>query len=389
MITNHYTFYKIINLMKGCTMTNNLTKLTKIEAIFFMVILTVNRFILNLPQKILSSCGSSSILNVIYISMIAIIFTIIISKLFSHFSNCDIIDVSEYVGGKVLRIIIGLFLITYLILVVGASLRDFCEILYITYYGKTRIIYLIMFFIITSALANYFGEPSIIKTNVIISVVILISLGIAYLSVIPDFVVQRIFPILGFGAYETFFSGLSNLTAFNSLLAIYIIMPMLAEKKDFRKLSIISVVIISIFLIASITCLLLSVSISTNIDNISPIYTLIAHTNFSESIQHPEPLFIFTWILSIISYINIVVMLIIRFLKKITNFSNQNAFIIPICIVILIVSLMPKNLLSTHNMENFLFNYIFLPMIFIIFPLILIIGNLKLKKKNHNNYERT
>lgn len=369
-------------------MTNNLTKLTAIEAVFFMVILIINKLILNLPQKILSLCGSASVLNVVYISIIAIAFTIFLTKLFSHFSNCDIIDVSEYVGGKVLKTIIGLFMVIYLILVISSSLRDFCEVLSITYYGNTRIFYLIIFFIFTSALANHLGEPSIIKTNVIITIVVLLSLVITYISVIPNFVGQRIFPILGYGSYNTFFSGLSNLTAFNSLFAIYIIMPMLSNTKDFSKLSIISIVVVSILLITSIVCLLLSLSVSTNIDNISPIYTLIANNYYSDYLQHPEPLFVFTWILSIISYSNIILMLIIRFLKKITTISNPNAFIFPICIIIFIVALVPKNLLSTHTMENFLYDYIFLPIIFIIFPLILIIGNIKLKKKM-NNYERT
>lgn len=370
-------------------MSNNLTRLTTFEAILFMIILTTNTLILNMPQKILSLCGSSSVLNVIYISIIAIIFTILICKLFSKFVDSDIVDVSEYVGGKVLKTIIGLFIVIYLITVTGSSLRDFCEILYITYYGKTHIFYIIVFFILTSAIANYLGEPAIIKTNVIVTIIILISLGVIYFSAIPNLVIQRFFPVLGFGAYSTFFSGLSNLTAFNSLFAIYIIIPMLSEKKNFKKISIISITIISILLIASIICLLLSISVSTNIDNISPIYTLISNNYYSDSIQHPEPLFVFSWILSIISYINICLMLAIRFLKKVTNLTSKTTFIIPVCIMILIISLIPKNLLVTHNLENFIYNYIFLPMVFIIFPLILIIGNLKLKKKTNNNYERT
>ena len=363
-------------------MGNNLTKLTTVEAIFLIVIITINRIILNLPQKILSSCGSSAVLNVIYISVVAIIFTLIIVRLFKRFSNSDIIDVSEYVGGKVLKTIIGLLMVIYLILVIAACLRNFSEILYITYYGQTHIFYIIMCFIIACIIANYFGEPSIIKTNVIITIIILMSLVITFSSATSNFILQRIFPLFGYGAYNTFFSGLSNMLSFNSLFAIYFLMPMLSDKKDFKKISIISIVIISLLLLASTACLLLSLSRNINVDNISPIYTLIANNRFGNFIQHPEPLFVFSWVLSMISYTNIVVMLVIRFLKKTTGLSTQNIFILPVCIIILVVSLIPKNLVETHNMEDFLYNYMLFPMIFVIFPIILWIGNIKSKGRS-------
>ena len=241
-------------------MESNFKKLTSIEAIFLMVIVTINRIILNVPQKILSSCGSSSILNIFYVSIIAIIFTLIIVYLFKHFSNSDIIDVSEYVGGKILRIIIGLMIVIYLLLVVSASLRNFSEILYITYYNKTHVFYIIMSFIIVSVISNFLGENSIIKTNVIITITIIISLIITFLSVTSNFIFQRIFPILGYGAYNTFFLGLSNILAFNGLFAIYFLMPMLSNVHDFKRISIVSIVIISLFLLTSTACLLLSLS---------------------------------------------------------------------------------------------------------------------------------
>lgn len=363
-------------------MSNNLTKLTSVEAVLFMIIITVNRIILNQPQKILSSMGSAAILNVLYVSIIAVIFTLIIIKLFQNFSNCDIVDVSEFVGGKILSVIISIFICIYLILIVAASLRNFSEILYVTYYGQTRIFYILLFFILLCMLTNYFGKSSIIRTNVIITVIMLVSLGITFLSVTGNFVFERIFPILGYGAYNTFFSGLSNILAFNGLFGLYILIPMLSDKNNYKRVSIISIVLTSALIILSTGCLLLSLSGNINNDNISPLYTLIAHNKFGNSFQHPESLFVFSWILSMISYVNIIITLTIYFLKKATMLAAENIFIIPVCIIIFVISLIPKNLLETHNMEDFLYTFLLFPMVFIIFPTILIIGNIKMKRPN-------
>ena len=49
-------------------------KIGTIEAIALIVIIIINQIILNLPNTIITSTGSSSWLNVIYITIIAIIF---------------------------------------------------------------------------------------------------------------------------------------------------------------------------------------------------------------------------------------------------------------------------------------------------------------------------
>ncbi len=365
-------------------MENNLIKLTNIEAIFLILIIEINGIILNHPQSILSSVGSSSILNIIYISIIAFLFTLLILRLFNRFKNSDIIDVSEYLGGNFLKYLSGLLMVAYLIIISAASLRNFAEILYVTYYDHTHVFFIILFFILIGIIVNFIGESSIIKTNVIVTLIILISLFLTYIFSAGNFVIQRIFPLLGYGASSTFLSGLSNILTFNGIFALYFLSPMLSDKKSFKSISIISVIIISILLLLSTACLLLSVSGKINTDNISPLYTLISHNTLGKLFQHSESLFVFTWILSLISYLNIVVMLIIHFLKKITNIPNQNILILPVCIIIAIISLIPKNLMDTHQFELFIKSFIYFPISFVIFPLILILANIKLNKRKLN-----
>lgn len=49
-------------------------KIGTVEAIALIVTIIINQIILNLPDVIISTTGSSSWINVIYISIIAIIF---------------------------------------------------------------------------------------------------------------------------------------------------------------------------------------------------------------------------------------------------------------------------------------------------------------------------
>lgn len=365
----------------------NINKVSTIEAIALILILTINRLSISLPQDIILSCGSSSILNVIYISIIAIIFTIIIVKLFKRFAGSDIVDVSSFLGGKVLRNIVGIFLILYIISISSLLLRYFSETLKVLYYFDTPVIYILLFFIGVCIIANIFGGYSIIKTNLIVCIIMLVGLIISFLSVTPNMTIQRALPILGYGADKTFFYGLTNLIAFNGLLILYLVPPMLSNKKDFKKVAIISIIITAILIVFAVGSILLAFSFSTEIDKISSLYMLLSNNVFGKYLQHPESLFSFTWVLSFMSYINIACMLCIQLVKKVTNIKNGKPLIIPISLIIFALALLPKNLVYAHQIEYSLYTFVSIPLLFIILPAILIFANRKYKKIHRNNYD--
>jgi flagellar biosynthesis component FlhA len=63
----------------------NYTKLGNFEAICLIVILFINHIVLNLPQMILDNSGSASILNCLYILILILLFTLLVSKLLKNF----------------------------------------------------------------------------------------------------------------------------------------------------------------------------------------------------------------------------------------------------------------------------------------------------------------
>ncbi|MBR3133424.1 MAG: GerAB/ArcD/ProY family transporter [Clostridia bacterium] len=78
-------------------------KLTKLEAIIFILIVIVNKIILNLPKEILKATGTGAVVNILAVGIIALLFVIILSYLFKKFQNEDIIDISEYLRWKAFK----------------------------------------------------------------------------------------------------------------------------------------------------------------------------------------------------------------------------------------------------------------------------------------------
>ena len=89
------------------------TKMGFVEAILFILVVITNKIILNLPKTIITGCGNSAWINVIYISILAVILTLIIVKLFKRFEGYDILDISNYLGGKPLKTFLRSWILMY------------------------------------------------------------------------------------------------------------------------------------------------------------------------------------------------------------------------------------------------------------------------------------
>ena len=76
-------------------MLSNNYKLQKIEAISLIIIIMINKLVLNIPYLVISTVGTGIIANIIYIGIIDFFFILLLIKLFDNFRNSDIVDISD------------------------------------------------------------------------------------------------------------------------------------------------------------------------------------------------------------------------------------------------------------------------------------------------------
>ena len=186
----------------------NNTKISSVEAVFIILITLVVQTVLSLPKTLIERIQSSVLVNIIYIAIMALFLVYMLSRLFKNFPGLDILDISEILGGKILKNVIGFIFITYFIVNSSIFLRNFSECLRIIYYPSTDIFYIIVFFIFGICLVNSLRFNASIKATVFIMPAILISIFFLFFANFRNFEPQRVFPILGNGIYNTFITGL-------------------------------------------------------------------------------------------------------------------------------------------------------------------------------------
>ena len=364
---------------------DKLQKIGKIEAICLIVMVTVNEIIFNIPNFVIINSGSSSWITVLLHFIIIFILGFIICKFFKELGSKDLVDVSEYLGGKPLKWFIGILYIFLFTAVSSYVLRYFTNVLEIIYFESTPTTFLLLFFLVGSVIAGNKGIKSISYINLALFPIILLSLVIILFSTLKDIIPQRIFPIFGLGIDKSFISGLSTIFTFGSIAYLYFFIPILKNPKDFKQVTLYSIIISGIYMFFSVLCLIMVFPFATFTDETLSMYLLARRITFGEFFQRIDAMFILFWILSILVFLSMNLYFINTLIRKLINIKYGKELNYSLAFLIFSMSLYFKNIASMKLVLNVYIKYAFIAICLILSIVILFLAYLKHKKENLKN----
>ena len=352
-------------------------QISNFQAIALILIIVTNHLILGTPRTLIAETGTGTILNMIYVFILALILVFIITKLFSNFNGKDIIDISEFLGGKVLKVIVGIVFIIYFLVILSTTVRVIVQDLEIIYFQNISVYVLTLVILASIVFVYKYGSSAVVKCNSIIAPIVGIAILIIAFSNVQDFSLDRIFPILGFGAKETFITGASNIFAYSGLAILYFIMPMLKDSKNFKKVSIVSTILVGILIIGSVSSLVLSFPFIENINEISSLYVESRDISYWQVFQRIDGLFVFSWILALLSYISVALFFIVTIFRKLTHAKKEFPVVLAFINIIYGVTLIPKSIETVRFLEEVVFKYANISLIIVTGLILMILANIK------------
>ena len=219
----------------------NSYKLKLLEGIAIVLTILLSHILLSVPSELATTTGSSTLLNIVFVTIITLVFFLIIYKLFSLFPGCNIIDISEFLGGKVFKFIYGVCYIAYILVLSSIMIRLFAEGLALISFSHIDIDFIMLTFVIAVGILNSFGLKAISRLNLIIIPLMILSIVFIFFGSFGEYTFQRIFPLLGYGLKETFVDGISNIYSFSGLYVLFFIFPLLTKISEFKKVGIASI----------------------------------------------------------------------------------------------------------------------------------------------------
>ena len=143
------------------------TRIGKPEAISLILTIMINHAIFNISKAIISSTASSALLNTIYVSIIALILSYIIYVLLKKFPTFDILDISNFLGGKILKTIVAILFLAYFIFFSATLLKNFVYALQIIYYPNTNTFFIVITFLIAAVFVCHLKYNAIYRRLII------------------------------------------------------------------------------------------------------------------------------------------------------------------------------------------------------------------------------
>ena len=355
------------------------TKIGNKEAIALLVTIAFNHIIMNITKSIIETTASASLLNILYVGIITIIFTSIICYFLNKFPTLDLIDISEYLGGKLLKWIIGLLFIGYFIFFAGTLLNLFSYCLEIIYFQLVKIIYIVSLLIICAVVACTMKNNAIYRSTFIIFPFLIVSTLFLFIADFKYLEFEKMYPIFGNGFYTTFISGLSNMFAFQGLAYIYFMPPSLKQPNQFKKVAITSIILSCIILLISIAIILFMFNGFVETDELLPLYSAVKYIEFGSFFQKLDSAFVLIWIIGFVSYLSITLKFSSNILKKLTNIENENILTFLLAIPLLLLGIWSKNYSISIFLVNTVYKYAFFILVIGISFLVLSSATIKQK----------
>ena len=349
------------------------TKIGTSEAIAFLTIIIVNFIVLDGAKSVIITTSSSAILNVIYVSAISLLLSYFLFKLLNKFPTFDMLDISNFLGGKLLKLIIGIIFFLYFIFLSATLLKNFAFSLQTIYYPFTNIFFIVLLFLLISTFVCNLKYNAIFRSSLIILPLIILSILFLFFGNIKNFSFNNIFPILGNGVNSTFVLGLSNIFTFQSLLYLLFLPPYLKDVTKLKRVTLVSVILSAFYFLTSVASLLLLFYAYMSNESLMPLYSAVRYIEFGVFFQRLDSLFLIVWIISFISYLSITINICSNILAKTTSLiKNKKISSIIIATLIWVITLVIKN----HSISSFLveniYSYIFFVILGISFAILLL-----------------
>lgn len=351
---------------------NSKIRLNQRQLTMLMSNLLITKMTFSFPRFLFKTSGNAAWIQAIYMSLLAYMILRLSLSFFKYTGNKSILQLSESLGKKPLKIAVSLIVSFIIIIHITTEMRTFLESVKIVLLPKTKIEYILIFFGTTVAIGALCGFNSLSTINALFFPFCLFFLGALVLFLIPTYNINNIFPVFGTGVKDVFLNSLLDMHCFSDLLALNLLYPYIGDIKTIKASGTKAVLISGIAL--TLICLAygLTYPYPYSTEFLLIPYQLSRMVRAGEYFQRFEALFEFVWTLTHLLYSAIYVYILCLVFENTFKLRAAKSLIPCVVALLSLVSFIPASVVELLDTSNMLKRWIapfalFLP---IIIPLI-------------------
>lgn len=321
------------------------------------------KIILVFPRQLAMNSGQAAWIEVLYVSIIALILILITGRVYKH--KQSVIELAYMVGGKFLKIIIGITVFSILLTNYASVSRVYPESIKVVLLQNTRIDVITAAFALTAGIGAYMGIKSLTRVNYLFTPIAGAVFAGLLILLIPYYSLENVMPILGNGPKKIFLSGFNSLSLFSDIILLNIFLPYSKNLDEARSVSRVSI-IVSGTIAACVTaayCLIYVYPVSK--EYIMPVYQMSRIISISNFFSRFEAFFQFVWSILILLYSATYIYAMCEVLSSTFNLKYKKPLIVPIVLIGTTLSSIPSSVVDTVNMGKYV-NMVEYPLVFLL-----------------------
>lgn len=308
-------------------------KISALECIATLGCVAVIPSLLTGPTFTIQTFGTGSLAHIVYMSIVGALFFYLLFGLFFKFKDMDIIDISEYAGGKFLKYFTGIIAILYLLITIILALSEFTENIRNIIFENAPTEYFYLIFFVGIVISVLIGARGIFRASTILAPVIILGIIFIFVSLYRDIDVTNFLPIFGNDIKEFFIPGSFRLEMFESIFLILLMAPQI---KNIKKATTGSFLLISGATLIIAILLFGIFPYPSSLENYFPLFELNRLISFGRFIQRVESIYILIWLIAMYIYISLGTSYAVQTFSKLFNFKYTNRIIPLFCILVVI-----------------------------------------------------
>ena len=310
------------------------------------------KVILMYPRNVAEYAGNAGWMVTLLGAFLVLILFLIQNKLYKKFSGQDILDVSEKALGEPGKIITGVLLIAYFLIIAPEILREFVEDFKVISLTTTPTSFIAILFCVGMIIGAYLGLESIARIHALAVPVVATAFFLVLALSIPKFDINNLAPWLGLGPKKIFENNAFNIiSSYSEIIVIFLIVPFLKKKNEFGAIGRYSIIACGFILFTGTLSYMLTYQYPISTEYFLPLYTLSRSIRFSRFFTRIESAFILIWASSAFLFLSSGLYFIVYIFQKAFSLKYNKPLILPFAVLIFTFSMIPENVSLTMQIH--------------------------------------
>lgn len=357
------------------------------ETVCMLITMLTTKVILNYPRGLASIGGPAAWLVCVYYFFIVTAVFYIISKLYGRFEGKDLMDIGESIGGKLLKIIVGVILLGFLIPLMSIYLRTYSEEMKVISLSNSPLSFVMMFFITGTVVSSYLGLEGIVRIQAFVIPIVAVVFTLFIITFLPRVEFSNFTPILGTGPKEVFIKSITKLAGYSELIFLFFAAPFIKKLAEFKKAGHKAITISTLIVLITTFVYTGVYPYPSVLEGYVPVYELGRMIGFGRFLERFESIFIFIWAIFGLMYLSVMFYFIVHVFRKTFDLQYQRPLILPFAILVFDISFLLERLINTIDITILIRDWSFI-VVLCMTIILLVLGRFIGKDKNKPKKEK-